>query len=134
MSQPQSRDYVVVEKPKLSAAAILLIFLMFMQLLTMVFISQHYSSVKDLSSVVKELKSQLALLRKDVYELNKKMDRYKRVDALIELYIQQMTFRLYKEMFPNLTLQDFEKLIEKMEEVREAKAKVKSGGIVVEGG
>ena len=132
MSQTQNRDYVVVEKPKLSAAAILLIFLMFMQFLTMIFVAQHYNSVKDLATAVKELKSQLALLRRDVSELNKKMDRYKRVDALIELYIQQMTFRLYKEMFPNLTLEDFEKLIEKIESVREAKTK--SGGIVVEGG
>jgi len=102
-------EYVVTEKPRLSASAILLIFLMLMVLLQSFMIFQMYQQISSLQNQLTILNAQLKILNPQVQQLNQ---RYGRIDSLLNIYLQTLVIRMYKEMFPNISEEEIRKMIE----------------------
>jgi len=102
-------EYVVAEKPRLSASAILLIFLMLMVLLQSFMIFQMYQRMTYLENQLTVLNAQLKILTPQIQQMNQ---RYGRIDSLLNIYLQTLVIRMYKEMFPNLSEEEIRKMIE----------------------
>lgn len=101
--------WVATERTRLSASAILLIFLMIMVLLQSFIIFQMYQQMSSLQNQLTVLNAQLKILSPQIQQMNQ---RYGRIDALVNLYIQQMVLRMYREMFPNMSEEELRRLLE----------------------
>jgi len=107
----QQEHWVATERTRLSASAILLIFLMIMVLLQSFIIFQMYQQMTSLQNQLTVLNAQLKVLSPQIQQMNQ---RYGRIDALVNLYIQQMVLRMYKEMFPSMSEEELRKLLENL--------------------
>lgn len=125
-------SYVAVERPRLSAAAILIIMMMVMILLQSVMIFNMYQTINDLRSQLSTLNAQLKILTPQVQTLNQ---RYGSIDALLQIYIQQMVLRMYKEMFPNMTEEQLLELIREQMQIYQQRYNVTTtnatGGFII---
>jgi len=126
-------SYVVAERQRLSAAAILIIMLMVMVLLQSVMIFNMYQTINNLQNQITILNAQLRVLTPQVQALNQ---RYGSIDALLQIYIQQMVLRMYKEMFPNMTEEQLLELIREQMRIYQSRYNVTAtntttGGFII---
>jgi len=110
----QQKDYVVAERPRLSAAAVLLLILILMNAISIFAAMSYWSRLQSLSNEVKTLQAQLRALAKDIEILNENIKHYKKIDQLVQLYIQQMVLKTYKELFPEMSEEELKELLKEM--------------------
>lgn len=106
-----SERYVVAEKPRLSAASILLIVMMVMILLQSFMVLQMYNTMNQLQQQIVILNSQLRAVQPQLQQLNQ---RYAAIDAAMNVYIQTLIMRMLKEMFPNLSEEQLQQMLQQM--------------------
>jgi len=113
------KQFAIVERPRLSAAAILLLILIIMNAIAIFAAMSYWSRVQQLQNQLNALRTDIRALTKELETLNENMKHYRRIDELVQLYIQQMILKTYRELFPELTPEDLEKLISTIEEKEE---------------
>jgi len=106
-----SERYVVTEKPRLSAASILLIMMMVMILLQSFMILQMYNTMNQLQQQIVILNSQLKVVQPQLQQLNQ---RYASIDAAMNIYIQTLVLRMLREMFPNMSEEELRQMLQQM--------------------
>jgi len=119
-SSPQpvhSERYVIAERPRISASAVLLLVLIIMNAVSIFAAMSYWARVQELQNEVSLLRSELKNLASQLSVLNEHMKRYRHIDELIELYIKQLVIKTYKELFPGMSEEELRKLLE--EEVEE---------------
>jgi len=105
------QEFVVAERPRLSAAAILLLILIVMNAVSIFAAMSYWSRVQQLQNQLNLLRIDVKALASELEELNENMKHYRRIDELVQLYIQQLVIKTYKELFPELSIEDIEKLV-----------------------
>jgi len=112
-SQPvHSERYVIAERPRISASAILLLILIIMNAVSIFAAMSYWSRVQQLEHEVNLLRSEIRGLAKEIDVLNENIKHYKKIDELVELYIKQMVLKTYKELFPELSEEELRQLLE----------------------
>ena len=118
-SSPQpvhSERYVIAERPRISASAVLLLVLIIMNAVSIFAAMSYWARVQELQNEVSLLRSELKNLASQLSVLNEHMKRYRAIDELIELYIKQLVIKTYKELFPSLSEEELKKLLGETEE------------------
>jgi len=115
--QPHSTErYVIAERPRISASAVLLLVLIIMNAVSIFAAMSYWARVQELQNEVSLLRSELKNLASQLSVLNEHMKRYRHIDELIELYIKQLVIKTYKELFPSLSEEELKKLLGETEE------------------
>jgi len=109
---PQQQRWLVVERPRISAAAVLLLILIFMNAISLFAAISYWSRVQDLKDEISLLRSEIRTLAGQIEVLNEHVKIYRSIDKLIELYVKQMVIKTYKELFPEMSEEEIEKLLE----------------------
>ena len=114
MSNPSSdkEEFVIVERPRLSAAAILLVILIVMQAIAIFAMMTYWSRLQQLMNDITLLRSEIKQLRTQIEVLNDNMRHYRHIDELLQLYIQSLVLKAYKELLPGLSEEELKELIE----------------------
>jgi len=96
-SPPQ--EYVEVEKPRLSLSAVLLLAVVVMQFVTLLLMVNYYTSVTSrLESEIEMLRIQVKDLREELQKTNKYMQKYEKIDLLVQAIIEGLYRRLAAEL------------------------------------
>jgi len=117
-SEPKE-EFVIVERPRLSAAAILLMILILMQAIAIFAMMSYWARLQNLYHDVTLLRSEIRELRTQIEELNENMRHYRHIDELLQLYIQSLVLKAYKELLPGMSEEDIKKLMEELISERE---------------
>jgi predicted PurR-regulated permease PerM len=106
-SQSGSEEYVVVER-RVSATAIILVMLMIMVFLSVAINFYYWQQIQDLNNNIRLLTQQLKSMQKDIQDLNKGMESYRAINALLELQMRSMVIKTLKDMgFSDAEIQQF---------------------------
>ena len=108
----EKEDFVVAERPRISAAAVLLMILIFMNAVSIFGMMSYWARVQQLENEIGALRAEVKSLSKELSILNENIKHYKRIDELVQLYVQQMVIKMYKELFPELSPEQIKELIE----------------------
>jgi len=101
------QEYVVAEK-RVSATAVLLVMLMVMVFLAVAINFYYWSQVQELNTNLKLLNQQLRSMQSDIRELNRGMESYRAINALLELQMRSMVIKMLKDMgFSDYEIQQY---------------------------
>ena len=93
----QREEYVVAEK-RVSATAAMLVMLMVMVFLSVAINFYYWNQIQELNTNLKLLTVQLKSLQSDIKELNRGMESYRAVNALVELQMRSMVIKMLRDM------------------------------------
>jgi len=96
-SPPQ--EYVEVEKPRLSLSAVLLLAVVIMQFITMLLMVNYFTNeTARLKTEIEMLRIQVKDLREELQKTNKYMQKYEKIDLLVQAIIEGLYRRLAAEL------------------------------------